>query len=154
MEPSSLSFLTLITKLRVIPCSAFGVLQNTPSFNWFSRKTHLVSVHNYSLTSVFGFRYLQKFHVKKEEEKTNSSVIKQLTSRMRGKLCNTEVVYVHVTRMYWSQSLHQVVTILARSQCFSLSLRRRRVNPGTRMHHKNEKVAYTSCENAIYASTI
>ena len=25
MEPDSLSFLTLITKLRVIPCSAFGV---------------------------------------------------------------------------------------------------------------------------------
>ena len=83
MEPDSLSFLTLITKLRVMPCSAFGVLQNTPpAFNWFSRKTRLVIVHNYGLTRVFGFRYLQKPHVKKKEEKTNSNVIKQLTSRI------------------------------------------------------------------------
>ena len=82
MEPDSLSFPTLITKLRVIPCSAFGVLQNTPPFNWFSRKTRLVIVHNYGLTSVFGFQYLQKFYVKKTEEKTNSNVMKQLTSRI------------------------------------------------------------------------
>ena len=83
MEPDSLSFLTLITKLRVSPCSAFGVLQNTPpAFDWFSRRTRLGIVHDYGLTSVFGFPYLQKFHVKKKEEKTTSNVIKQLTSRM------------------------------------------------------------------------
>ena len=100
MQSDSPSFLTLITKLRVIPCSAFGVLQNTPhAFNWFSRKTRLVIVHNYGLTSVFGFQYLQKFHVKKKEEKTNSNVIKQLTSKISE---SGTVVYVHVTRTYWS----------------------------------------------------
>ena len=108
MAPDSLSFLTLITKLRVIPCSAFGVLQNTPpAVNLFSRKTRLVIVHDYGLTSVFGFRYLQKLHVKKKEEKTNSNVIKQLTSRIsesgtmyfqsRLRACNTNVLVVGLT---------------------------------------------------------
>ena len=56
---------------------------------------------------MFGFRYLQKLHVKKKEEKTNSNVIKQLTSRIsesgtmyfqsRLRACNTNVLVVGLT---------------------------------------------------------
>ena len=81
MEPDSVSFLTLITKLRVIPCSAFGVRRSAkyPSCRQLVQQE---DTSCYCLTSVFGFRYLQKFHVKKKEEKSNFNVIKQLTFRI------------------------------------------------------------------------
>ena len=89
MEPDSLSFLTLITKRRVIPCSAFGVRRS--AFGVLGRSAkypsclQLVQQEDtscYCLTSVFGYRYLQKFHVKKKKEKTNFKVIQQLTLRI------------------------------------------------------------------------